>query len=282
MNWGTAPWTNVFLVQILCRPVFNILIIFLAIFWWKLWIAIVLLTLLVRGLMFKSSAASNNMTQWMSNIQPKVEELQKKYADDPQKLSEETMKLFRNEWKWPFKGCLAMLIQIPIFIWLYHVIIQISHIWWENPDPEIVKEVSGRLYSFFYSFGEKFLDVSNIDPNFMWISLYEKWNRVLTVIVTVLYYLQMQLTQLTQNKKSMPKVPGATMPDMTKMMWGMNIWMSLMMWLMVFGLNSAVGLYLLTSCLFSICQFSRRYRAILKAKWNERFHKDQPTIIEPK
>jgi membrane protein insertase Oxa1/YidC/SpoIIIJ len=91
----------------------------------------------------------------------------------------------------------------------------------------------------------------------------------------------MQLTQLTQNKKAMPKVPGASMPDMSKMMWGMNIWMSLMMWLMVFGLNSAVGLYLLTSCLFSICQFSRRYRAILKAKWNEKFHKNEPTIIEP-
>jgi membrane protein insertase Oxa1/YidC/SpoIIIJ len=61
----------------------------------------------------------------------------------------------------------------------------------------------------------------------------------------------------------------------------MNIGMSLMMWLMVFGLNSAVGLYLLTSCLFSICQFSRRYRAILKAKWNEKFHKNEPTIIQP-
>jgi hypothetical protein len=43
-------------------------------------------------------------------------------------------------------------------------------------------------------------------------------NWILTIIVTALYYLQMQLTQLTQNKKAMPKVPGATMPDMTKMM----------------------------------------------------------------
>ena len=64
------------------------MVLFLALFWWRLRIAIVLLTLLVRGLMYKSSAASNNMQQWMSNIQPKVEELQKKYADDPQKLSE--------------------------------------------------------------------------------------------------------------------------------------------------------------------------------------------------
>ena len=271
---------NILVTQILYRPVFNVLIVFLALFWWRLWIAIVLLTLLVRWLMYKSSAASNNMQQGMSNIQPKIEELQKKYADDPQKLSEETMKVFKNEWKWPFKGCITMLIQIPVFIWLYRVILAISQMWtW---DIEIINMTHGWLYSFFYSFWEKYIDIQNIKSNFLWINLYDKGNWILTIIVTALYYLQMQLTQLTQNKKAMPKVPGATMPDMSKMMSGMNIWMSLMMWLMVFGLNSAVGLYLLTSCLFSICQYCRRYRAILKAKWNEKFHKNEPTIIQPK
>ncbi len=224
--------------------------------------------------MYKSSAASNNMQQWMNNIQPKVEELQKKYADNPQKLSEETMKLFKTEWKWPFKGCLTMLIQIPVFIWLYRVIWMIAQNGWIPADVD-------RLYSFFYWFWQKYLEAWSINHNFLWIDLFTSGNRVLTIIVTLLYYFQMQMTQLTQNKKNMPKVPGATMPDMTKMMWGMNLWMSFMMWLMVFWLNSAVWLYLLTSCLFSICQFSRRYRAILKAKWNEKFHKNEPTIIQP-
>jgi len=49
--------------QILYRPIFNVLIIFLAIFGGNLGIAIVLLTLVVRGLMFKSSAAGANMQQ---------------------------------------------------------------------------------------------------------------------------------------------------------------------------------------------------------------------------
>ena len=266
---------SILVTQILYRPVFNILVIFLAISGGQLRVAIVALTLLVRWLMYKSSAASNNMTQWMSNIQPKVEELQKKYADDPQKLSEETMKLFKTEWKAPFKWCLTMLIQIPVFIWLYRVIWMIAQNGWIPADVD-------WLYSFFYSFGQKYLEAGSINHMFLWIDLFTSGNRVLTIIVTALYYLQMQLTQLTQNKKAMPKVPGATMPDMTKMMSGMNIWMSLMMWLMVYWLNSAVGLYLLTSCLFSICQFSRRYRAILKAKWNEKFHKNEPTIIQPK
>jgi hypothetical protein len=50
------------------------------------------------------------------------------------------------------------------------------------------------------------------------MDLFTSQNWILTIIVTVLYYIQMQLTQLTQNKKAMPKVPGATMPDMSKMM----------------------------------------------------------------
>ena len=270
---------KVLATEILYRPVFNILIIFLALSGWQLRIAIVALTLLVRWLMYKSSAASNNMTQWMSNIQPKVEELQKKYADDPQKLSEETMKLFKTEWKWPFKGCLTMLIQIPVFIWLYRVILAFSQI----GDWNTTELIHSRLYSFFYSFWEQYTNIQNINSNFLRMDLLNdgKWDIILSIIVTVLYYLQMQLTQITQNKKSMPKVPGATMPDMSKMMWFMNIWMSLMMWFMVLTLKSAVGLYLLTSCLFSICQFARRYRAILKAKWNEKFYKNKPTIIEP-
>jgi membrane protein insertase Oxa1/YidC/SpoIIIJ len=188
------------------------------------------------------------------------------------------MKLFKNEWKWPFKGCLTMLIQIPIFIWLYRVILAISQIGDWNTEM-----IHSRLYSFFYSFWEQYTNIQNIKSNFLRMDLLndEKWDIILSIIVTVLYYLQMQLTQITQSKKSMPKVPGATMPDMSKMMWFMNIWMSLMMGFMVLTLKSAVGLYLLTSCLFSICQFSRRYRAILKAKWNEKFHKNEPTIIEP-
>jgi membrane protein insertase Oxa1/YidC/SpoIIIJ len=52
---------SVLITQILYRPIFNILIIFLAIFGGNLGIAIILLTILVRGIMFKSTAAGANM-----------------------------------------------------------------------------------------------------------------------------------------------------------------------------------------------------------------------------
>jgi YidC/Oxa1 family membrane protein insertase len=62
------------------------------------------------------------MSKGMSNIQPKMQEIQDKYKDNPQKLSEETMKLLKKEGSAPLKGCLSMLIQLPVFIGLYFVV----------------------------------------------------------------------------------------------------------------------------------------------------------------
>jgi YidC/Oxa1 family membrane protein insertase len=208
----------------------------------------------------------------MSSLQPKIEELQKKYEDNPQKLSEETMKLFKTEGKAPLKGCLSMLIQIPIFICLY----------------QVVRKFAGGegipddwIYSFFWSFGHQYTELSQINTNFLGIDLLGKGNRVLTILVVIFNYTQMKLTTLVQPKTT-AKLPGATMPDMSKMMGTMAIGMSLMMGALVFSLNSAIGMYLVTTSLFSIAQYSRQYRAIIKVKLNEFLHKGKPTIIEPK
>jgi YidC/Oxa1 family membrane protein insertase len=82
--------------EIIYRPVFNMLIIFLAIFGGNLGIAIVLVTIIVRLLMIKQTSAGNDMQKGMGDLQPKLHELQEKYKDDPKKLSAETMKLFKT------------------------------------------------------------------------------------------------------------------------------------------------------------------------------------------
>lgn len=263
----------VLLTQILYRPIFNVLIIFLVIFGGNLGIAIILLTLLVRGLLFKSTAAGANMQKGMSNLQPKIEELQKKHENDPQKLSEETMKLFKTEGKAPLKWCMTLLIQLPVFIGLYTVVRYIAQ-------GEVPMD---WLYSFFRGFGNQFVgEVNVINTNFLGIDLLANKNRILTVLVVILNYGQMQLTQLIQPKQTSKLPGGANMPDMQKMMGTMSIGMSAMMGVMVFTFQSAIGLYLVTTSLFSVCQYSRQYRAVLKAKINEFLHKGKPTIINPK
>ena len=135
-----------------------------------------------------------------------MQAVQEKYKDDPKKLSEETMKILKKDGAGPLKGCMSMLIQIPVFIGLFFVIRRIS----ENtisPD---------WLYSFFAGFGGGYLSLDGINTNFLGMDLLATGNLVLTILASVFTFLQMRLTMLV--KPATPKVPGASVPDMSKMM----------------------------------------------------------------
>jgi YidC/Oxa1 family membrane protein insertase len=86
-------------------------------------VAIILLTLLVRALMFwpslKSMVAMRRMQSKMAAMKPRLDTIKKMYKDDAQKLNSETMKLYQEHGVNPLGGCLPMLLQIPIFFALY-------------------------------------------------------------------------------------------------------------------------------------------------------------------
>lgn len=96
--------------------------------------------------------------------------------------------------------------------------------------------------------------------------------------------MQMKLTQMVQPKKAPQKMPnGQVMPDMSKMMGIMSYSMAIMMGFLVRGFNSAIGIYLLTTSLFSVCQYTYQYRAVIKTQRKSKFSsKDDPIIIDPK
>ncbi|MBU1758341.1 YidC/Oxa1 family membrane protein insertase [Patescibacteria group bacterium] len=73
------------------------MIVFLAIFGGNLGVGIMLLTITIRSLMIKQTSAGNDMQKGMGNLQPKLQALQEKYKDDPKKLSQETMKVFKKD-----------------------------------------------------------------------------------------------------------------------------------------------------------------------------------------
>jgi YidC/Oxa1 family membrane protein insertase len=92
-------------------------------------VAILLLTLLIRLLLWiPSNSSFKQMKETQSKmavIKPRMETLKKIYKDDPQKLNEETMKLYQEYKINPFGGCLPMLLQLPIFIALYGTLINV-------------------------------------------------------------------------------------------------------------------------------------------------------------
>lgn len=85
-------------------------------------LAIVSLTVVVRTLMIPLFVKQINSSRNMQLLQPKMQELQKKYAGDREKLGQETMKLYKEEGVNPMASCFPLLIQMPIFLALFRVL----------------------------------------------------------------------------------------------------------------------------------------------------------------
>ena len=85
-------------------------------------VAIILLTVLVKLLLYPLSHKQMASMEAMRRIQPQIQELQKKYADDREKLSMEQMKLFQENKVNPFGGCLPLLVQMPVWFALYRTL----------------------------------------------------------------------------------------------------------------------------------------------------------------
>jgi len=109
-------------LKVIAYPTFLVLY-----FFYKLthsWVAaIFILTLLIRIIFFPLSISSIRSMKKMQEIAPKIEEIRKKYSNDPQRMHQEIVKLYKETGFNPFGGCLPILIQIPIFFALYKVLI---------------------------------------------------------------------------------------------------------------------------------------------------------------
>lgn len=110
--------------------------------------AIILLTVLVKAVFLPLSAASYKSMAKMKKLQPRLTTLKERYGDDKQKFQQEMMKLYKTEKVNPAGGCLPILVQIPVFIALYWVLLesvelrQADFMLWLNdlslPDPYYV------------------------------------------------------------------------------------------------------------------------------------------------
>ncbi len=86
--------------------------------------AIILLTLLVKLVLYPLSNAGYKSMAKMRQVAPKMKQLQERYADDRQKLSAEMMQLYKREGANPMGGCIPMLLPMPVFIALYWVLFE--------------------------------------------------------------------------------------------------------------------------------------------------------------
>ena len=118
-------------------------------------VAIILLTVIVRALMFPIAQKQFASMAAMRAIQPKMKAIQERYKEDKPKQQQEIMKLYKDEGVNPLAGCLPILLQIPIFYGLYKVLmvgIEMRHkpfaLWIQDlsaPDPAHILNLFGLL-----------------------------------------------------------------------------------------------------------------------------------------
>jgi len=86
-------------------------------------VAIILLTILIKAAFFKLSASSYRSMAQMRELAPRLQAMKEKFGDDRQKMQQAMMDLYRTEKINPMGGCLPILVQIPVFIALYWVLL---------------------------------------------------------------------------------------------------------------------------------------------------------------
>ncbi len=87
-------------------------------------VAIILLTVLIKAAFFKLSAASYKSMANMRRVQPKMADIREQFGDDKQKQSQAMMELYKKEKINPMGGCLPILVQMPVFIGLYWMLME--------------------------------------------------------------------------------------------------------------------------------------------------------------
>jgi len=114
IDWG---WFEFFM-----RPIFDLLV-FLFHTVGNFGVAIICLTLIVRGIMFPIAQKQFQSMAAMRKVQPKMKAIQERFKDDRARQQQEIMKLYQEEKINPAAGCLPILLQIPVFYALYKVLL---------------------------------------------------------------------------------------------------------------------------------------------------------------
>jgi len=117
MNYGMFGWISFvlsWLLNVLYSGIFSKMSDL-----WGWGFAIVTLTIIIRAVMWPLQNKSTRAMKRMSKLQPEMKELREKYADDPGRMNQEMMKMYREYGINPLGGCLPLLVQIPIFFGFY-------------------------------------------------------------------------------------------------------------------------------------------------------------------
>ncbi len=166
----------------------NSLVMLYYLFFNSFGVSILIFTILVRVVMFPLTVRQSRQLKAMNAIQPKVKEIQEKYAKDRQRITQETMRLYKENGVNPI-GCLGpLVIQFPIWIGLYQAILQTL-----PAAPDRLIGLSGHLYSWLPQVHQ----VIPLNSSFLWLDLaLPDRTPVLPILVGASMYLMQKMTAM--------------------------------------------------------------------------------------
>lgn len=208
----------------------------------NLGITIIIITLLVKLLLFIPTQHALEGQKKMQLLQPKFEEIRRTYKDDPKKMQEETMKVWKEHKVNPFQACLPLLVQFPILIGLFYTIRDGSHL-------ALTKHL---IYPFYQHLDWGF------DTQFLGLDLTQSYVWLFPPLLVVLQFIQMKLSFHIADKKKAKEIKETTTPqaDTPQEIQQKVMLYALPLMIGFFALKfpSAVSLYWGISTLFAIGQ----------------------------
>ncbi|MDE2939038.1 MAG: YidC/Oxa1 family membrane protein insertase [Chloroflexota bacterium] len=175
--------------EVIIRPMLNTLMVFYVVCFNNMGLAIIAFTILVRLITLPLTLKQIRQMRRMSELQPRMREIQERYSGDRARVSQETMKLYRESGVSPI-GCLGpLVVQLPILIGLFRVLIQTLF-----TKPEDLVDLSQKLYPWI-----TFVPIHSAAPlsdTFLWLKLGEPDPSpiVLPILVAASTFVQQKMT----------------------------------------------------------------------------------------
>ena len=203
---GFNPWT-----EFIIRPTLNTLMLLYVVFGNQMGIAIIVLTIIIRLVTLPLTLKQLRQMRAMQTLQPKVKEVQDRHGRDRARVSQETMRIYREAGVSPI-GCLGpMVVQMPILFGLFRVLVQTLF-----TTPDKLVGLAEKIYpvapfSIAYA-------AAPMDPRFLWLNLAETDPSV--VVIPVLVFVS---TWVQQKMTIMPSTDPRQQSNQVMMLWMMPL-----------------------------------------------------------
>lgn len=200
-------------------------------------LAIIALTLIIRVIFYPAFASSIRTQMSMQAVQGELDEINKKFKDNPTERAARTMALFKENKVRPLSGIVALLVQIPVFIALYYAFFHQG----------LPKIDTSLLYSFVHA-------PAAVNLEFLgFVNLMSPHNIALALIVAFLQYLvaHFSLARLKNGAKPLAPEKAAAQRMQQNLM---QYFLPILMGVVTYTLPAAVGLYFSTGNVVSLGQ----------------------------